>query len=480
MNISALLDEPYVAEEQVLQIQAKLHCWARDDPQRRFDDLFNFVYDPAVLVVAWRRVVANKGARTAGVDGQTARYIKQHQSERRFLEEIRADLKARSFEPLPVRERLIPKPGRKVKRRLGIPATRDRVVQAALKLILAPIFEADFEPCSYGFRPGRRTHDAIAETRQFTSKSYEWIVEGDIEACFDEISHSVLLGRVRDRIKDKRVVTLVKAFLKAGILTEAGAESDSNKGTPQGGILSPLLSNIALSILDEHFAEKWQEQSATEYARRKRRQTGKANVRLIRYADDFLLLLDGNAEHATACKAETAEVLAAIGLRLSAAKTRISHIDEGVDFLGVRIQRHRSRSNGRLYVYTYPSKAALQSIMAKVKALTGPQTLNMSLKTLLIQINRKLRGWANYHRYGVSQRTFAYVGHYTWYRLGRWLRKKHSGMTWRTLNRRFFPGGIATKDGISMFNPQTVTIERYRYRGTKIPNPWQPITQPAA
>ena len=163
-------------------------------------------------------------------------------------------MKDRSFRPLPVRERMIPKPGGKL-RRLGIATITDRVVQASLKLVLEPIFEADFLPCSYGFRPGRRAHDAIAETVMFVNNTYEWIVEGDITACFDEISHSALLERVRHRIGDKRVLALVKAFLKAGILGEDGTLRDSRTGAPQGGILSPLLSNVALSVLDEHIAQ---------------------------------------------------------------------------------------------------------------------------------------------------------------------------------------------------------------------------------
>ena len=171
-----------------------------------------------------------------------------------FLDGLRVELKARSFRPLPVRERMIPKPGTTKRRRLGIPTARDRVVQASLKLVLEPIFEADFRPCSYGFRPKRRTHDAVAEVHHFASRSYEWIVEGDIKACFDEISHPALMDRVRNRIGDKRVLALVKAFLKAGILCEDGTESDTDTGTPQGGILSPVLANVALSVLDEHFA----------------------------------------------------------------------------------------------------------------------------------------------------------------------------------------------------------------------------------
>src|SRR5215216_3768143 len=252
VNTDELEAATEVARRRVLEIQAKLHRWARDDPHRRFDDLFNLVADPAFLLVAWDRVRTNKGARTAGVDGATASAIAARGVEV-FLDELRSQVKDRSFRPLPVRERMIPKAGGK-RRRLGIAAVRDRVVQASLKLVLEPIFEADFLPCSYGFRPNRRTHDAVAEVRHLTSHSYEWIVEGDIKACFDEISHPALLDRVRARVGDKRVLALVKAFLKAGILGEDRVLRDNNAGTPQGSILSPLLSNVALSVLDEHIA----------------------------------------------------------------------------------------------------------------------------------------------------------------------------------------------------------------------------------
>jgi retron-type reverse transcriptase len=227
------------AERRVLGIQAKLHRWACDDPDRRFGDLFNLVTDPGFLLVAWVRVRGNKGAQTAGVDRRTADSIVTA-GVAEFLGGLRSALRDRSFRPLPVRERMIPKRGGKL-RRLGIATIADRVVQASLKLVLEPVFEADFLPCSYGFRPNRRAHDAVAEVRHLASRTrcYEWVVEGDIKACFDEISHNALQERVRARIADKRVLALVKAFLKAGILTEDGTLEETTAGTPQGSILTP-------------------------------------------------------------------------------------------------------------------------------------------------------------------------------------------------------------------------------------------------
>src|SRR6266511_5888345 len=239
VNTDVLWPERDWAESQVLRIQTKLHQWAIDDPDRRFDDLFNLVCDPAVLVVAWTLVRGNRGKRSAGVDGLRPDAV--FSAEEGFLPRLREDLKARQFAPLPVRERMIPKPGSSKRRRLGIPTARDRTVQSALKLVLEPIFEADFEPCSYGFRPRRRAHDAVAEMVHLTTgtRNYEWVLEGDIEACFDSIDHRALMDRVRRRIGDKRVLGLVKAFLKAGILTVDGAELGTLTGTPQGGILTP-------------------------------------------------------------------------------------------------------------------------------------------------------------------------------------------------------------------------------------------------
>src|SRR4051794_32439263 len=305
VNADELEAATEVARRRVLEIQAKLHRWARDDPHRRFDDVFNLVADPAFLLMAWDRVRHNKGAKTAGVDGQSAYYVQAVLGVEEFLDRLRTALRDRSFRPVPVRERMIPKAGGKL-RRLGIPTVADRVVQASLKLVLEPIFEADFLPCSYGFRPKRRAHDAVAEVRYLATRprSYEWIVEGDITACFDEISHPALMDRVRARIGDGRVLALVKAFLKAGILGEDRLLRENNAGTPQGSILSPLLSNVALSVLDEHIAARPGGPAASQTERARRRRHGLPNCRLVRYADDWCLMVAGTHDDARALKEE--------------------------------------------------------------------------------------------------------------------------------------------------------------------------------
>src|SRR5664279_5541696 len=242
--------DPVGAAIRVRDMQRKLHHWAVSDPDRRFDDVFNLVHHPDFLLVAWNRVRGNKGGRTAGVDRVTPVSIAEDGDVVEFLGQVREQLKSRTFTPLPVRERLIPKPNSSKLRRLGIPTAMDRTVQASLLLVLEPIFEADFEPVSYGFRPRRRAQDAIAEIHTLGSRNYHWVFEADIAACFDELAHSAIMERVRTRIVDKRVLALIKAFLKAGIMSGDGTVRESDTGTPQGGILSPLLANIALTVLD--------------------------------------------------------------------------------------------------------------------------------------------------------------------------------------------------------------------------------------
>ena len=333
----------------------------------------------------------------------------------------------------------------------------------------------------YGFRPKRRAQDAIAEIHYLASpaRNYEWVFEGDIKACFDEIDHTALMGRVRARIADKRVLNWVTGFLRAGVLSEDGLNRDTITGTPQGGILSPLLANIALSVLDEHFAAKWAA-LGPEWTRAKRRRAGAPVMKLVRYADDFVIMVAGSKADADALWDEVAAVLAPMGLRLSADKSRVCHIDEGLDFLGWRIQRQDWRSRaGKKAVYTYPSKKALASIIGKVRQLTR-RNKHRTLADLLRRLNPVLRGWCNYFRHGVSSRTFGYVDHFAFWRIVGWLRKRHVRLNMHTVIRRLVPGWRISAGNIEMFRPEQVAIVRYRYRGTRIPTPWpSPATTPA-
>jgi len=470
------LDAPQGPWARVAGMQAKLHRWAAADPGRRFDDLFNFVHDPATLLVAFDRVAGNTGARSPGVDGLTVADVERVIGVPGFLDDLRAHLKAGTFRPLPVRERKIPKPGGSGKvRKLGIPTVADRVVQAALKLVLEPISEADFEPVSYGFRPKRRAQDAIAEIHHYGTLGYRWVLDADIEACFDSIDHVALMDRVRRRIKDKRVLALVKAFLKAGILTELGDRQDTHTGTPQGGILSPLLANIALSVLDEHLMEPWKPGGpmSTSYIRRRLRFHGSATWRLVRYADDFVVLVHGTEDHTRELREDVATVLAPMGLRLSPAKTQVVHMSDGFDFLGFHIQWRRKRGTNKWYVYTFIAKRPIRSLKVKIRALTR-RTSQWDLRYVLTRLNQVMHGWAAYFRHAVSKKVFNTLDHFAWWRVIRMLMARHH-WTWTDIRRRHTTSTGRWRqpwsDGIELQKISKIPVTRYRWRGT-IPSPW--------
>jgi RNA-directed DNA polymerase len=272
------------------------------------------------------------------------------------------------------------------------------------------------------------------------------------------------------------VLRLVKAFLKAGVLTELGDVEDTTTGTPQGGILSPLLANIALSVLDEHLHAPWKPGGtmSTSYRRRVRKRKDLPNWRLVRYADDFVVLTDGTSHHLTGLREQIAQVLAPLGLRFSAAKTRIVHLSEGFDFLGFRIQWKRKRGTTKWHVYTFIADRPLRSVKAKIRALTH-RTSQHDLRALLIRINQISRGWTNYFKHAIAQRTFSKLHRHTWWRIVRMMRTRHR-WTWKDVRRwltdptgRWHPISV---DGIDLFNPETIPITRYRYRGGQIPNPW--------
>ncbi|MGE5285634.1 MAG: group II intron reverse transcriptase/maturase, partial [Micromonosporaceae bacterium] len=425
------------------------------------------------------RVEGNRGANTPGVDGLTVRLVEERIGVREFLDDLRAQLKAGTFRPLPVRERKIPKPGGSGKlRKLGIPAVADKVVQAALKLVLEPIFEADFEPVSYGFRPMRRAHDAIAEIHYFGTRGYRWVLDADIEAAFDNVSHAAVMDRVRARVKDKRVLALVKAFLKSGVLTELGEHRDTLTGTPQGGILSPLIFNIAMSALDEHLHAPWKPGGtmSTPGKREYRRRRGQATWRAVRYADDFVVLVHGSREKVEALREEIAAVLAPLGLRLSPAKTRIVHMSEAFDFLGFRIQWRRKQGTGQWHVYTFVCHRAIRSVKAKIRALTG-RTSQQDLGYVLTRLNQIMHGWANYFRHAVAQHTFDMLDNFTWWRLIRMLGTRHH-WRWKDVRREFVtPTGSwrpITAGEIELKRIAAIPITRYRYRASNIPSPWVP------
>jgi RNA-directed DNA polymerase len=461
------------AEARVLDHQLKLHRWAKDEPVRRFDDVFNLVCDPATLMVAWERVASNRGARTAGVDAVTRHAVVRDDGLIPFLEDLRSSLRDGTFVPLPVRQARIPKRGGKF-RYLGIPTLRDRVAQMALKLILEPIFEVDFYPSSYGYRPGRRAQDAIAEIHHLTSKpsSYEWVIEGDIKACFDTVDHRVLMGLVAERVTDRKVCRLFRAFLRSGVVEQHGGFAASLTGTPQGGVISPLLANIYLSVLDRHFADIWDNDMSPAWRRQQRRRKGLPNYRLIRYADDFVVLVHGTKSDADAIRTGIGELLEArLKMTLSAEKTLVTHIDNGFVFLGFHIQR-KQQGNDRAVVLTIPAKHTLAAVMHKIKKATGRGTTSLRLADVLRVINPILRGWAAYFRYGASKKTFSYLGYYAWWRTLGWIRRKHPSLSWKQLRRRFYGADRISDDGLTLYNPAKMEVRRYQFRGAQISTPW--------
>jgi RNA-directed DNA polymerase len=334
VNTPAPLPVVELAQERVLGWQTKLHRWAAEDENKRFSDLFNLLCDPATLVVAWERVKQNRGSKTAGVDGDA-------QTDRADGRGDRAE-RAQTVAP---RRLLCPAAGTRAQdpkarvregQKLGLPALRDRIVQMAAKLVLEPIFEADFGSTSFGFRPGRRAQDAIEEARRFINPPgcYEWVIEGDVENCFGALHHGLLMEQVRRRVTDKRALALIRQFLAAGVMSELGTVTATPSGAPPGAILSPVLANVALSVLDRHFEATWRAHGAAP-RRVRLRAKGQATHRLIGYADDFLVMVAGTRAQAEAIKKQTTEFMAEqMRLTLSPQKTAITHVDDGFDFLG--------------------------------------------------------------------------------------------------------------------------------------------------
>ena len=297
----------------VLDMQRKLYRWSAADTDKVFADLFNLVCDRRTIAAAWQRLSRNKGSKTPGTDRVTRKKVEEAARWRRRLSSKRSgkNCATEPIDPEPVRQRLIPKPGKPGKfRPLGIPTLKDRLVQMALKLVLEPIFEADFYPTSYGFRPGRSTHDALARMQRRLHPDNgsgpsrtRYVIEGDIKGCFDAIDHHVLMDRVRRRIKDRKVLRLILAFLKADIMIEGNLRHPVT-GTPQGGIISPLLANVYLTAIDERYG-RWSPRPREEFAKAAGRRTvdrkaGRPTFFVVRYADDFVVLVEGTLEQAEA------------------------------------------------------------------------------------------------------------------------------------------------------------------------------------
>jgi len=407
-------DELNHSDDKVRELQRALYRAAKGSGTRRFHALYDRIYREDILTEAWRRVRRNKGA--GGVDGQTLADIEK-MGEAAFVRDLQERLRTKRYRPSPVRRVYIPK-GDGGRRPLGLPTVRDKVVQMATKIVIEPIFEADFLEVSFGFRPRRSAHQALERIRERMNAGYVWILDLDIRAYFDSINHERLMGRVSLRISDRRVLSLIRGWLKAGVVEE-GRLSRSEIGTPQGGVVSPLLANIYLHALDQHWETRCRRLGV-----------------LVRYADDAVVLCKTEAD-ARAAEREIRAVLAALGLELHPEKTRIVNTgggEGGFDFLGFHVRRIRSaKSSGTYRTHLHPSGKAMNSIRAKVRELTQPPYRRpLPLEKTVAEINRVLRGWWAYFRVGNGSRQAALLRRYIHEQLALLDSKKHAryGRDW--------------------------------------------------
>jgi RNA-directed DNA polymerase len=388
--------------DKVRQLQRKLWVCAKRSRTRRFHALYDRIHRSDVLWEAWKRVRSNGGA--AGVDAETIQAI-ENRGEERFLAELEAALRAGRYRPSPVKRRYIPKADGK-QRPLGIPTVRDRVAQMAAKLVIEPIFEADFQDSSYGFRPKRSATQALEAIRVAGNRGCNFVVDADIQGYFDNIRQETLMELVKERISDRRVLKLIRQWLEAGVM-EDGTVRETLAGTPQGGVISPLLANIYLNKLDRIWAARGSQLGV-----------------LVRYADDFVAL----------CRTESAArealrriglVMDRLGLTLHPAKTRLvdlRHGREGFVFLGCTIRKKRSiqRAPDKHFMQRWPSPKATKRLRDRVREITGKRQSGRDVKQIIAELTPVLRGWGNYFRTGNADREFNKMDSFVVRSLHRW------------------------------------------------------------
>lgn len=414
-------------KDKVRELQVKLYLAAKRSPDRRFHALWDRILRRDVLQRAWQQVRENRGS--AGVDRITIAQI-EGEGVQAFLDGLQQELREQRYRPQPARRVFIPKPGRSERRPLGIPAVKDRVCQTAAKLILEPIFEADFRGCSFGFRPKRSAHQALDEIKREVMRGRRWVIDADIRGFFDALDPKILDSLLEERISDRRVLKLLRSWLRAGVL-EGETLLRPEVGSPQGSPISPLLANVYLNALDR----AWEDRH------------GGLGV-LVRYCDDLVILCRSKAQ-AEAALRELRAVLAELRLELADAKTRLVCLDndgEGsFDFLGFHHQMVESFSKpGRHFLARWPSAAATRAARQRIRELTDRRLLRLPVEDIVTNLSRFLTGWAGYFRRGNSTTTFHKLDLYTAERLARWIGKRHKSKRplaygyWRLRQERYF------------------------------------------
>jgi RNA-directed DNA polymerase len=397
-----MLETANTPHEKVRQLQRKLWMCAKRSRTRRFHALYDRIHRSDVLWEAWKRVRSNRGA--AGIDKETIQAIEQRGVEE-FLAEIEAALRAGRYRSSPVKRRWIPKADGK-QRPLGIPTVRDRVVQMAAKLVIEPIFEADFQPCSYGFRPKRNATQALEAIRVAGNQGLDFVVDADIQGYFDNIQRDTLLELVKERISDRRVLKLIRQWLEAGVM-EDGTVRETLAGTPQGGVISPLLANIYLNKLDRIWAARCSQLGT-----------------LVRYADDFVAMC-GTESQAREALRRIGLVMDRLGLKLHPTKTRMVDLRRGKEsfvFLGCTIRKKRSiqRNPRRHYMQRWPSPKATRKLRNRVRECTHSKQSGKDVKRIIAELTPVLRGWGNYFRTGTADREFNKMDGFVVKSLRRW------------------------------------------------------------